>query len=55
MKEAYCNEHFYVRESIKDLRKDQIKIKKDIFQMKLVLLIILINTMGFGTLGGVLL
>lgn len=41
-----CKEHFYVRESLKDLRKEQYRIKRDFVQMKIILFIILVNTFG---------
>ena len=42
----YCNEHFYVRETLKDVRKEQFRFKKDLFQIKFILLVVLINTFG---------
>ena len=48
MNEITCPEHFYMKESLKDFRKDLYRTKKDIFQMKFMLLIILINTFGFS-------
>ena len=47
MTPEYCQEHFYVRETLKDVRKEQFKFKKDMFQIKFVLLVVLINTFGF--------
>lgn len=48
MTPEYCQEHFYVRETLKDVRKEQIRFKKDLFQIKFVLLVVLINTFGFS-------
>ena len=48
MSPEYCQEHFYVRETLKDVRKEQFRFKKDLFQIKLVLLVVLINTLGFS-------
>ena len=42
----YCNEHFYVRETLKDVRKEQFKFKKDMFQIKLILIVLLVNAFG---------
>ena len=46
MNPEYCQEHFYVRETLKDVRKEQFKFKKDFLQIKLVLLVALVNTFG---------
>ena len=59
MTPEYCQEHFYVRETLKDVRKEQIRFKKDLFQIKFVLLVVLINTFGFteaffNLVGGIL-
>ena len=59
MNPEYCQEHFYVRETLKDVRKEQFRFKKDLFQIKFVLLIVLINTFGFteaffNLVGGIL-
>lgn len=55
----YCNEHFYVRESLKDIRKEQFRFKKDMVQIKLILMVLLINTFGitetfFNLIGGLI-
>lgn len=44
----FCTEHFYVRETLKDVRKEQFRFRKDMFQIKLILMIVLINTLGFS-------
>jgi len=48
MSPEYCQEHFYVRETLKDVRKEQFRFKKDLLQIKLVLLVVLVNTFGFS-------
>lgn len=47
MNPEYCQEHFYVRETLKDVRKEQFRFKKDLLQIKFVLLVVLVNTLGF--------
>lgn len=42
----YCNEHFYVRETLKDVRREQFRFKKDLFQIKLILMVLLVNAFG---------
>lgn len=42
----YCNEHFYVRETLKDVRKEQFRFKKDMVQIKLILMVLLVNAFG---------
>ena len=59
MTPEYCQEHFYVRETLKDVRKEQFRFKKDLFQIKFVLLVVLVNTFGiteivFNLMGGLL-
>ena len=59
MTPEYCQEHFYVRETLKDVRKEQFRFKKDLLQIKFVLLVVLINTFGFtesffNIVGGIL-
>ncbi len=44
--EAFCKEHFYVRETLKDVRKEQFRFKKDMLQIKLILMVLLVNTFG---------
>ena len=46
MTPEYCQEHFYVRETLKDVRKEQFKFKKDMIQIKLILMVLLVNTFG---------
>ena len=58
MTSEFCTEHFYVRETLKDVRKEQFRFKKDLFQIKFVLLVVLINTFGltdmfFKMIGGI--
>ena len=59
MTPEYCQEHFYVRETLKDVRKEQFRFKKDLFQIKFVLLVVLVNTFGiteivFNLMGGLI-
>ena len=42
----YCNEHFYFRETLKDVRKEQFRFKKDMVQIKLILIVLLVNAFG---------
>jgi len=44
--EAFCKDHFYVRETLKDLRKEQFRFRKDMTQIKFILLVLLVNTFG---------
>ena len=46
MTTEYCQEHFYVRETLKDVRKEQFKFKRDMGQIKLILMVLLVNTFG---------
>jgi hypothetical protein len=57
--EAFCKEHFYVRETLKDVRKEQFRFRKDMNQIKFILLVLLINTFGvtdafFHLIGGLI-
>jgi len=57
--EAFCKEHFYVRETLKDVRKEQFRFRKDMTQIKFILLVLLINTFGvtdafFHLIGGLI-
>ena len=44
--EAFCKEHFYVRETLKDVRKEQFRFRKDMNQIKFILLVLLVNAFG---------
>ena len=57
--EKFCEEHYYVRETLKDVRKEQFRFKKDMVQIKFILLVLLINTFGitetfFHLIGGLI-
>jgi hypothetical protein len=59
MTPEYCQEHFYVRETLKDVRKEQFKFRKDMNQIKFILIVLLINAFGvtetfFHLIGGLI-
>lgn len=44
--ENFCTEHFYVKETLKDVRKEQFRFRKDMTQIKFILIVLLVNAFG---------